>query len=203
MAEEKILIRVQKLLDKANDPSVTEEERQTFIEGADRLMIKYQIDEAMLMATMTKEERRKPVSVRFHAADADAPHWEKFRTVLQYIAKLHRVRSAFYTGGDVQLVGFMEDVEYVQMKWLNVYLHFSKTIDPRWDRSLTPEHNVYNFKVAGRQWQDIQYAAAFNGVDKPFHWFKPAYQRHCRFIGEAPTKHTQRNWAYRESFAEA
>lgn len=204
MTEEKILDRVRKLLDKANGEGVTEQERQLFLDKADELMIKHAIDEALLMASASKEERRKPVEERFHAADENAPHWEKMRTVMRYIARLYRVRTAFYgMSGDVHLVGFYEDVEYVKMKFLNVYLHFSKTIDPKWDTTLTPEHNVYNFKVAGRQWQDIQYAAAMNGVDKPFHWFKPAYQRHCRHIGEQPTRHTQRNFAYRESFAEA
>lgn len=204
MAEEKILTRVRKLLDKANDVSIPEVERQLFLDKADELMIKHAIDEALLMSKMSKEDRRKPINERFRAADENAPHWEKFRTVLRYIARLYHVRSAFYgNSGDVHLVGYFEDVEYVKMKFLNVYLHFSKTIDPRWDKSLTPEHNVYNFKVAGQRWDDIQYAAAMNGVDKPLHWFKPAYRRHCRFIGEEPTRHTQRNFAYRESFAEA
>ena len=203
MAEEKILDRVRKLLDLANGAGATDSERQAALDMADKLMLKHAIDEAMLEASMSKEERRKPISSHFQASDPHAPHWQKFKTVMSYLAKLQRVRVAFHYNGDVTLVGYFEDVEYVKMKFLNVYLHFSKTIDPRWDNALTPEHNVYNFKVAGRQWQDIQEAAAYNGVDKPFHWFKPAYRRHCKLIGEEPTRHTQRNFAYRESFAEA
>lgn len=203
MAEEKILGRVQKLLDKANANGTTDAERQLLLDKADELMIKHAIDEAMLMASMSKNERRKPISERFQAASRHSPHWEKFRTVLWVMGDLQRVRVAVYTDGSAMLVGFMEDVEYLKMKWLNIYLHFSKTIDPSWDNSLPPEQNVYNFKTAGRQWQDIQYAALSNGIDRPFHWFKPAYQRHCRHIGEQPTKHTQRNFAYRESFTTA
>jgi hypothetical protein len=204
MAEEKILSRVQKLLDKANANGVTDAERQLLLDKADELMVKHGIEEAMLMAAMSKEERRKPIQDRFHASDPNAPHWEKFRTVLYYVARLYRVRSAFHYNGDVTLVGYHEDVEYVKMKFLNVYLHFSKTIDPRWDLSLTIDHNVYNFKVAGRQWQEIRNIMfSATGIDKPLHFFKPSYQRHCKLIGEEPRPHTQRNWAYRESFAES
>ena len=198
-----ILRVVKGLIDKANDPIIADGERQVLLDKADALMLKHSLEEWQLMAAMSKEERRKPVVVRFHAADANAPHWEKFRTVLHYIAKLYRVRAAFHYDGDVTLVGYTEDVSYVQTKFLSVYLHFSKTIDPRWDNSLTVDHNVYNFKVAGRQWQSIQETARDNGHDKPMHFFKPAYQRHCKLIGETPRPHTQRNRQYRESFVQA
>lgn len=203
MNEEKILVRVQKLLEKANAQGVTDEERELLLDKADELMIKHAIDDAMLQSTMTRDERRKPIHEMFQATDAYSPHWEKFRTVLYYIADLHRVRCAIHSNGNATLVGYYEDVEYVKMKWLNIYLHFSRTIDPKWDNSLTLEHNVYNLKVAGRQWQWIQKVARENHVERSFHWFKPAYQRHCKLIGEEPRPHTQRNWAYRESFAES
>jgi hypothetical protein len=204
MAEEKILQRVKKLLDKANDPSVTPEERQAFIEGADKLMIKHEIDEAMLDATLSQSERRKPVKDYFQAADANAEYWEQFRTVMGMICKLHGVRIVYHYEGDVTLFGFRDDVEYVKMKWLNIYLHFTKMIDPVWDLSLTIDHNVYNFKTAGHPWQDIQHVMfGVTGIDKPLHFFKPSYRRHCKVIGEEPRAHTQRNFAYRNSFTVA
>lgn len=203
MADDKILNRVQKLLDLANHPNTGAAERDAAIASADRLMIKHAIDEAMLNATLSRSERRKPVKSVFHAADANLWYWEKFRTVLYCIAEAHDVRSAFHWGGDVTLVGFHEDVEYVKMKWLNVFLHFTKTIDPVWDNSLTVDHNVYNFKTAGKRWDVIQDVARQNGHDKPHHFFKPSYRRHCKLIGEEPRPHTQRNMAYRESFTEA
>lgn len=203
MAEEKILSRVQKLLDKANANGVTEEERKLFLDKADELMFKHSIDEAMLMASMSKEDRRKPISERFHAADPDAPHWEKFRTVLMYIANLQRVRSAFHYDGDVTLVGYFEDVEYVKMKWLNVYLHFSKTINPRWDTALSPEHNAYNFHRSGTAWTEVEAIAHLNGCSWNIKRLRAGYRAYCDHIGEEATRMTQRNFAYKESFAEA
>lgn len=204
MAEEKILLRVKKLLDKANAGGVTPEERQSFIDGADRLMIKHEIDSAMLDATLSLDQRRTPISELFQAADPNAEYWERFRTVMGMICKLHGVRPVFHYEGNLTMFGFRDDVEYVKMKWLNVYLHFTKTINPVWDRSLTVDNNVYNFKTAGYQWQEIQ-AIMFGalGVDKPHHFFKPSYRRHCKVIGEEPRPHTQRNFAYRNSFTEA
>lgn len=203
MAEEKILQRVQKLLDLANHPNTPPHERDAAIRRADGLMVKHAIDEAMLDATLTKDERRKPVREVFKAAEANAEYWERFRTVLREIARLQRVRVAFHYNGETTLIGFRDDVEYVKMKWLSIYLHFTKTIDPTWDFSLTIDHNVYNFKTAGRRWEDIQSIMfGVTGIDKPMHFFKPSYRRHCKTIGEEPRRHTQRNFAYRNSFTE-
>jgi hypothetical protein len=202
MAEEKILSRVQKLLDKANAEGTTEEERQLLLDKADELMIKHAIDDAMLMATMSKDDRRKPVQDMFKAADPTAPHWEKFRTVLLYIANLHRVRSAFHYDGNVTLVGFFEDVEYVKMKWLNVYLHFSRTINPEWDIRLSPEQNAYNFHRSGTAWTEVEAIAKARGCNWNIKQLRAGYRRYCESIGEEATRMTQRNFAYKESFAE-
>lgn len=203
MAEEKILSRVQKLLDKANAEGTTEAERQSYLDKADELMIKHAIDDAMLMSTMKKEDRRKPVQDRFQAADANAPHWEKFRTVLLMIANLHRVRSAFHYDGSVTLVGYFEDVEYVKMKWLNVYLHFSQTINPRWNTGISPEQNAYNFHRSGTAWTEVEQIARSNGCKWNIKQLRAGYRVYCESIGEEPTRMTQRNFAYKESFAEA
>lgn len=203
MAEEKILSRVQKLLDKANADGTTEAERQLLLDKADELMIKHAIDDAMLMASMKKEDRRKPISERFRAADPNAPHWEKFRTVLLMIANLHRVRSAFHYDGDVTLVGYFEDVEYVKMKWLNVYLHFSQTINPRWNTGISPEQNAYNFHRSGTPWTVVEDIARDHGCSWNIKQLRAGYRVYCATIGEEPTRMTQRNTAYKESFAEA
>lgn len=203
MAEEKILSRVQKLLDKANADGTTEAERQLLLDKADELMIKHAIDDAMLMATMKKEDRRKPIQDRFQAADANAPHWEKFRTVLMMIANLHRVRTAFHYDGSVTLVGYFEDVEYVKMKWLNVYLHFSQTINPRWNTGISPEQNAYNFHRSGTPWTVVEDIARDHGCSWNIKQLRAGYRVYCNRIGEEPTRMTQRNTAYKESFAEA
>lgn len=203
MAEEKILVRVQKLLDKANAEGVTEEERQLFLDKADELMIKHAIDDAMLMATLKKEDRRKPVQDRFKAADPYAPHWEKFRTVLMMIANLHRVRSAFHHDGSVTLVGYFEDVEYTKMKWLNVYLHFSQTINPRWNPAISPSQNAYNFHRSGTAWTEVEKVARLHDCKWNIKQLRAGYREYCLSIGEEPTRMTQRNNAYKESFAQA
>jgi hypothetical protein len=69
--------------------------------------------------------------------------------------------------------------------------------------ALTIDNNVYNFKTAGHPWQDIQSVMfGVTGIDKPLHFFKPSYRRHCKVLGEEPRAHTQRNYAYRNSFIE-
>lgn len=202
MAEEKILSRVQALLDKANATEF-EEERDALLAKADELMIKYTIDEAMLMSRTPKNERRKPVKEHFKAADANAPHWEKFRTVLRHIAQLHHCRIVFHHSGDCSLFGFHEDVEYVKMKWLNVYLHFSKTISPRWDKSLSVGQNAYNFHRAGTAWTDVEGVCLNAGQKFNVKQLRSAYRAYCAEIGEEPKRMTQSNFYYKEAFAEA
>jgi hypothetical protein len=202
MTEEKILTRVRNLLNKANQTEFPEE-RDALIAKADELMIKHTIDEAMLMATMSKNDRRKPVKEHFTAADANAPHWEKFRTVLRHIATLHHCRIVFHYAGDCTLFGFHEDVEYVKMKWLNVYLHFSRTINPRWDTSLSAGENAYNFHRAGTAWTDVEGVCINAGQKLNVKQLRSAYRAHCAAIGEEPKRMTQSNFYYKEAFAEA
>lgn len=202
MAEEKILVRVKKLLDKANAEGTTEAEREAFLDKADELMIKHGIEEAMVMAAMSKEDRRKPVKEVFQAADPNAPHWEKFRTVLRYIAQLHRCRIVFHYRGDCTLVGFHEDVEYVKMKWLNIYLHFSRTINPQWNTALSPEQNAYNFHRAGTAWTEVEEIAKRSGCNWNIKKLRAGYREYCATIGEEPQRMTQSNFLYKEAFAE-
>jgi hypothetical protein len=48
-----------------------------------------------------------------------------------------------------------EDVDWVEMLWLNVFFQFSSKIQPTWDVTLSVADNIYNFKNAGYKWKDI------------------------------------------------
>ena len=101
------------------------------------------------------------------------------------------------------MVGFHEDVEYVKMKWLNIYLHFSQTINPRWDTGLSAENNAYNFHRSGTPWTETEKIANAHGCPLNIKQLREGYRRFCIAIGEEPTRMTQRNFAYKESFADA
>ncbi len=205
MADERILERVRKMLDRANHPNTPDGERQTCIAMADAAMQKHAIDQAMLDAAKKPNERRKPTSREFTAWDGF--QWRsQFYTIMTEIARTVGVRASVSYRGTVTLVGMSDDIDYCEMLWMSVYLNFSSKLEPKWNNDLSFEHNVYNFKEAGSKWPDIRIIAVNNDcwVDWPDGGrLKRAYQRHCKILGEEPRNHTQRHDAYRQSFADA
>lgn len=202
--EERILDQVRHCLDKANHPNTPEAEREMCLKRADTLMSRHAIDQAMLDLTRNASDRRKPTSREFQAWEG----WQwrgQFETILTQIAKTAGVRCVIGLQGKTTLVGYTEDVEYVEMLWTTIYFQFIARIDPKWDNSLSFEHNVYNFKESGTKWPEIRDIARANNnwVDWPDGGrLKRAYQRHCRIIGEEPRNHTQRHQAYKQSYAD-
>ncbi len=203
-AEDKILDKVRKMLDRANHAGTSEHERDLCIKMADDMMAKHGIEQAQIDAAKDPSERRKPVHRQFKAWDTLV--WRvKFQTIMTEIARTAGVRASVRFDGDVNLVGMSDDVNYVEMLWTQTYLAFLSKLEPTWDRSLSFEHNVYNFKLAGTKWPLICARAREAGdwVDWPDGGrLKRAYERHCKILGEEPTRHTQRHDVYRESFAE-
>jgi hypothetical protein len=204
--EEKILDKVRKMLNLADNPGATDEERAAFIEKADHLMVKYAIDAAMLEAEMTPEERRRPVSETFEAYSSWTTWDTKFRTILVQLGKGCRIRAA-NTGywGTLSIVGFQEDISYFKMLWTTIYLDFLSKLDPKWNVNFGDDENIYNFVRSGKKWEYIAEICRDHDINMP--WpdggrLKRAYHRHQKKIGEPPRSHTGRHEAYRESFAE-
>jgi hypothetical protein len=201
--EEKILDRVRKLLDRANHPNTPDPERELCIQRADRYMLQYAIDQALLDATK-KDDRRLPITRRFHAYDGR--EWKyKFGTILHAMEETYRCRVAIHADGDVTVVGMPEDVDYMELIWTNVYLTFISRLYPRWDDNLSFDHNVYNYKRAGFRWAQIYRIAT-----EHHHYLKDekdgamirGYKRHAAMVGDTSQIKTQRHEAFRESFAE-
>lgn len=204
MPEDKILDRVRALINKADDPAATEAERDTYLQKADSLMLKYAIDQALLDANKN-DDRRTPVSRRIRVFDIDSPWDSKFQTILSEIGRSTRSNVATHYDGSVTVVGMGEDVDYFELLWTSVFLGFVSRLEPRWDNALGFDLNVYNLKMAGMKWSRI--AEIANASNNYVPWpdgglLIRAYKRHCKMIGETPIPHTQRNAAYRESFAE-
>jgi hypothetical protein len=201
--EEGVLDRVRKILDRANHPNTPDGERETALRMADRLITKHAIDEALLDAA-GRDDRRTPITKRIRAWEGF--DWQaKFRTMVAEIAKTVRCKVALHPGGDITVVGMREDVEYLEMMWTVVYLNFVSKMNPRWDNTLSFEHNVYNFKKAGYKWPSIRDKARANNcwVDWPDGGrLIRAYKKHARMVGDESLVSTQRHSAYRESFSE-
>lgn len=242
MAEEKILDRVAKLLERANHKGTGAEERDVCLKKADELMMRHQIDEAML-AGRTGDKPSEPVMAEMHAPSDNDEFFPVLGKVVGAFQTLCKVRVVFSKTRDpedamkttpvLKVVGFPDDVSYFQMLWTGAYLVFSSKLYPRWDNTHTLAWNVKAQKEAGTKWGVIYDLAVANGwsgyrrggridplcpvVDPDIEtvegrqpvgrcpadkgYFKRLYQEQCKLEGVDSTNHTQRNAAYRESYA--
>jgi len=218
---------VRRLLDRAEHPNTPEAERELCFMQANKLMTKHAIDEVLLNSARTKAEREAPMSKTISLGEsAQDEFWPILQTILGGIADLNRCRvvTAWYKR-EATIVGFTEDVEWTEMLFTSVYFTFLSSINPKWDPAKDWDENVYNFKVAGYKWIDINAMSVQNGgpdcrkLEERYNWaegrFMPmpttkltgklisAYKRHAKKIGDTNLVSTQSHEAYRSQYSEA
>jgi len=190
MTESKILDRVRALLAIAEHPNTTMHEADTALTQANRLMAKHAIDEAIVRAGQNASERRAPSRSKVSLSGSWNEFMPSLRTILGEIAHANRCRVVLIGGREAELFGMDEDVRWVEMLYTSVYVQFLTKINPRWDAEKSYDENIYNFKVAGNKWEDIDYTAMMagseSGRDKSgyYHKLVRAYRRHCKLIGD-------------------
>jgi len=154
--EQKIIQRVRDLLSKANDPATSSVEREQYLDEANKRIHRHAIDMAVLDASRTVGEKRKPTKKLIVLYDSNFDWGTYFISVIMSMAETNRCRYAFHAGyRSITIVGMQEDVDWVEMLWLNVFFQFSSKINPKWDVNDTVAANIYNFKNAGYKWKDI------------------------------------------------
>ncbi len=226
--EERLLDRVRKLLDLAEHPNTPEAEADTAREMANRLMVRHAIDDAMLRAAMPENERRKPVD---RVVDISYDLYELapyLRSVLQEIAEGNRCRAIRINRG-IHIFGFQDDVDWVEMLYTAAYAALVTYLHPKWDTSKGYDENVYNFKVAGYAWKDIDAVAVKYGgcvsaevvkTEEAWDYYTErwiyrevptgkmggrliaAYKRHAKAVGDTSPVSTQSFEHFRRSYAE-
>lgn len=224
MAEQSIIQRVQKLLERAGHPETPEAEARLCEEKAEQLMAQHRIDQMDL----TPEEKSRITKSHWdiHVGDSGSDATEFYSaifTMLQSVlthcgVRVHpRVSYAKREDGRtdwnvrrIQLVGFPEDITYAENIWFTVFKTFVLNVNPRWDTTIGFDENVYNMIRAGynmRQTQDMAYAARDDhyGLPKREHKSHPmigkALKREVERRGEEwhVNKKSQSTW--RSSFA--
>ncbi len=224
MAQERVLDKVQGLLDLANGAGTTDEERDLALTRANEMMVKHAIEQSVLDAHRTARGEKldrnpETVVVPF------IPVGQEFDTILYdcvaHLALLARVIPVRLLSRDdetmLSLSGFPDDIEYFQMLWLSTYLQFSNKLFPKWDTAKDLDENVKFLKDAGFKWKEIWIignnalhpgSQLLSPRGKPIgcppndnHELIRAYRRQCELEGVQPENHTQRHAAYRESYA--
>ena len=217
---DKILEQVQALLARAEHPNTPEPERELCFERANKLITRHALDEAIIRSRQTAEERRRPVTEKFRWMEKASSFAPYLRTILSEICETNRCRAIIHPATyEVTVVGFKEDVSWVQMLYMNCYFTFLSKMFPKWNDELGYDENVYNFKIAGYKWPAINDTAVKHGHEDhsrskwnyETHKYDysiggaviAAYKRHAKKVGDTNRVQTQRHSAYRMSFAEA
>lgn len=160
MTEEKILDRVAKLLAIAEHPNTGEHEAEVALGQANRLIAKHAIEEAVLRQAQTIGQRRalERKTISINAGEFTAT----LTTILCAAAEANRLSVArFY--GKVEVFGASEDIGWVETLFSMIQLQFLLKINPKWDESKSADENIYNFKVAGYKWAEIDQLLVAHG----------------------------------------
>lgn len=186
------------------DSGATEAEREAALARADKLMTKHAIDQALLAASEFLPSREEPEARTMYLWQ-EGEFTEQYRQLVRDLTAHHRCRAVWHgvtsQGGKYTVIGFPSDIAYFEMVWTGAYLTFVARMDPRWNKAQTEEENVYRLKEAGVRWQDIAEMGGFDWPDGGK--IIRIYKRYCREHGLTATNHTQRNAAYRLSYARA
>lgn len=192
-AEDRILNKVQKLLDKAWSTTF-DEERKSLLAKADALMIKYTID-SMLLQDPNRPNTAKPIAgqepelrtMSYYESDR---YWDIEYEVRQAmldlfvaLAKHLGCRSTGYSQGSCKVVGYPTDLEFLDMMYLTLKLDFMKRVDPQVSSQMSWTDNLLAFKQAGFKWEDIHEKMRFGLADYPYSGMAWERKMGVRFTG--------------------
>lgn len=164
--ENKVLELVRNLIARAEHVNTPAPEAELCYKQANKLMTKHAIDEAMLEATMSVADRHRPDKIEIPVGYASAGEFfSKMRSLLYQIAETNRCKAvpAERDYSIVEIYGFAEDTRWTEMLFTTMLMDFLGKVNPKWDRSLPIEQNIYNFKVAGYKWAKIDEISMQNG----------------------------------------
>jgi len=123
-----IVDKIQKLLNQAEHPNTSAAEAETFFAAAQKLMIKYAVDEAAVREA--RGERREPVVAERWVYATRGWHLGSKNTLLGVVSQAMGVRCVLHpaTGkaanyrAKCTLVGFASDIEFVKVLYSSIML---------------------------------------------------------------------------------
>lgn len=201
------LRQVQALLDRAEHPNTPPAEAESARAMAEKLMAKYRLEEEHLRQTAMAKgvESIKPIVDEFPMCDASSQYMEQYVGLMyECIYHVGNIRMAYrYQNGQQVgfMVGFESDVKYAQTLYTALRLHFSNTLEPKVDSSLSDQDNVYNLRTAGIE--RIRIGEMLWGPGKHGAKVTRLYEAACKARGEDPkvVGRSVNVKTYRESFA--
>lgn len=152
---DKMMDRVRALLNKA-EATDYDDEKRSLLEAAERIMKKYQIDEAMLAsAKLAQGIDDKPDTRRITFADGHSPLLEQLFSLVCATANHTGCEFLGFWSGEGYMVGYEKDLDYAEMMYASIRVQLLKRVDPKADPHKGYDENVYVLHEAGIKWQSI------------------------------------------------
>ncbi|QSL67807.1 hypothetical protein [Nocardia phage P3.1] len=200
--EDKIIRRIQSLLERATHPETPEGERETAYSKANELAQKFRIDMSKLNA---RENKERTPELRKFAIDYRFPYAESRKRMQQGILEHYGIQVVEWATDQLQGVGFEEDFTLADLMWTSVNLDFATKIMPAWNHDRDLAHNIFIQKNAAKSWMEIiKMAPPEAGLHKNSgNMMRKVYADECKRRGVEPMEHSRNPAKFRESFAEA
>jgi hypothetical protein len=217
-----LLRKISGLLAKAEQTEF-EGERQVFMEKADELMARYQIELWELAQTGKRVDQRQPVIRDFDYdwAFSNGPFpeicdslWSLFVDVARhtncsivYHKQHFSGEKQEYKGYVVPVIGTEADLGYLTLLFTSLMTQLIEATHPRVDKSKSYHENLRMFREAGWGWLEVAKVMQAAGYDTDMPAGKPAadkmtraYRSYCKKMGieqnYAHFKTYRRNFAY-------
>ena len=150
---DKILDRIQKILDRANHLNTPQDERDAALAMANKLMAAHQIEEAALRARsvargLGETKRHEVIDEKIDWVLPSDEFVVTHRNVAAILARLAGVEIVF-SYDQIHAVGYPDAIGYFKMLWTGTYLVFSSQLFPKWNRLASPGENIRTFTEAG------------------------------------------------------
>lgn len=219
---QKMLEKVQKLLARAEHPNTPVPEAETSREMANAIMEKYRIEEETArQLRVASGTAAKPIEVLFEYLSESSVYGNHYYSML--LAVMHHLGVRGLSGPSkrneetdddghvirvnygrtMNMIGFDTDIQLVQMLYTNLRLTFAEKLEPKIDRSLSDEDNVYRLRSAGMERPRIGEAMGWgaNAAQK----VTKIYVKACQARGEDPKVVGKQLNAktFRDSYADA
>lgn len=152
---EKIMKQVAALLAKA-DSTTFGAERDSLIAKADALMAAYSIEAFELEFARSKSERRRPELREFNYGSTGSRQADdELVQVFRALCNLVGCKIGFWGWKYSKVVGYAEDLDYLEMLFTNIRLHLALQLEPKADPKLSIGENAAMLKEAGLTWERI------------------------------------------------
>lgn len=185
--------KVEHLLTRADHPNTPPAEADTARNMAERIMVKYKIEQEDLLkrGEMTVDQFNV-LFKRVKVAPVDSPYAQVYRDIAAYCVN-HVGALGVWVGiewGDgvgsyvLEFIGYEEDIRYAEALLMHARLMFADRMEPKPMHDLSDEDNVYRMRSAGMERIRIAEVLGFGTTGSATAKVTRLYKKACEARGE-------------------